>query len=345
MTQKSFLFLLMLSTLLAGCSLFENDSDSTITFLPEVNHSLNSDTAEGIWMIEIDTSESASYYHENDSDRSDDFDIHRSDYGVVRIRESEENPNTVLIESCSPDSRTFSKSWTKSGSSFVPTEDIIVDGLEDSYIFQTYIIGTLEFDNNLSFQGSSTFEFKASPIGHIGFFEDIYSAIFPKTQEADIKFKAVKVSDELDFSQATELDLIIDLSNSLSPIQSTDKSTTCINAQNNKIISTTIVDNVPKASTSSERSVFSILYENATQLSFHETSQEDSQIYYRVHDTTSDETKITKYTTRECSTNSCNQLDYYSHSIHISEGKLEVSTHFSLNNTIETTSISVSTRY
>ena len=223
-------YALFLTTLLclSACWPFEDDKDSSnSSLLPAVNNNLSNESPAGIWMMEMTSSRFESYYLTGFEDRSTEQTSYYSSYTFLIINEDSNNENSFTINDClyslGEVPKIFS-SWQLVGSTLIRPDTTDEDIGNGFLIISISDQGRLNLMNNLELTGSQYYSTKTTQLIDtdldylldslfFAIWQSLADSIFPKINEEKINIKGVKVSDELNFAQATELDIQLHISN------------------------------------------------------------------------------------------------------------------------------------
>ena len=226
LTLSKYAFLFICTLFLAGCSFFEEDDkkSSASSLLPDINTSLSTESPVGIWMLEISADSFESFYTTDFEEHSTDHSSIYHAYKFLRIENDPVEENSFLINDCyfsSSDIPTILTKWLLDNSTLLsPAVDIKGD---DNGLFTISISsqGELTLVNNLQLSGTQKSSFGASfgdfvVLPELEYLKAMADILFPKTSSTDLSIKGVKVSDETIFSQASELDIQLNISSNTS---------------------------------------------------------------------------------------------------------------------------------
>jgi hypothetical protein len=241
---KYVLFLVTLLCLSACWPLKDDKESSNSSLLPAVNNSLSNESPAGIWMMEMTSSRFDSYYPTGFEDRSTEHSSNHSSYTFLIIDEDANNENSFTINDCLHSQSDIPKifsSWQLTNATLI-RPDITYE--EAGSLFPIISIseqGKLHLMNNLELTGSQYYSTNTTQLIDADldyFFDSIFFAIlqdfadamYPKVNEEKITIKGVKVSDELNFAQATELDIQLNISNINNNTNFNSSQLKCINS-------------------------------------------------------------------------------------------------------------------
>lgn len=226
LTLSKYAFLFICTLFLAGCSFFEEDDkkSSASSLLPDINTSLSTESPVGIWMLEISADSFESFYTTDFEEYSTDYSSNYHTYKFLSIENDPVEENSFLINDCyfsSSDIPTILTKWLLDNSTLLsPAVDIKGD---DNGLFTISISsqGELTLVNNLQLSGTQKSSFGASfgdvvVLPELAYLEAMADILFPKISSTDLSVKGVKVSDETDFAQASELDIQLNISSNAS---------------------------------------------------------------------------------------------------------------------------------
>ena len=240
-------YALFLTTLLclSACWPIEDDKDSSnSSLLPAVNKNLSNESPTGIWMMEMTSSRFKSYYPIGFEDRSTEHSSYYSSYTFLIIDEDPNIENSFTINDClyslGEVPKIFS-SWQLVGSTLTRPDTTYEDIDTGFYIMSISEQGKLNLVNNLELTGSqyhstNTTQLIDTDLDYLldstfyAIWQSLADSIFPKVSEERINIKGVKVSDELNFDQATELNIQLNISDSNNDTNFNPHQLKCINS-------------------------------------------------------------------------------------------------------------------
>lgn len=220
--------------LLTACwPLEEKDKKSSnSSLLPEVNKNLSNESPVGIWMLEIDARRFESYYYTDFEDNSTDHSSEYHGYKFLNIENDSEKENSFIVNDCnssSSDIPAILANWQLVGEILSFPIRIFHDEIPGVLISTANRQGELELINNLALSGSQSSSYEMSLsffaldtgdplVPDATIFQTLADIIFPKLLKTNSSIKGVKVSDELNFAQAPEINIQLETSNISSDI-------------------------------------------------------------------------------------------------------------------------------
>ncbi len=216
-------------TLLFSCTLFlaacwpekeNNKKPADTSLLPAINTRLSTESPVGIWMLEIAADRFESFYNEDFKENSTDHSSNYHSYKFLSIESDPEKENYFLINNCS----NFSSATPQIFTHWQLANSILsspkADAEEDDnglFTISSSTQGELKLVNNLQLSGTQKSSFEATfgdlfILPELAYLEAIAAILFPKIYKEDLSIKGVKISDETNFSQASELDIQLNIS-------------------------------------------------------------------------------------------------------------------------------------
>jgi len=229
---SKYAFLFICTLFLAGCSFFEEDDkkSSASSLLPDINTILSTESPVGIWMLEISADSFESFYTTDFEEHSTDYSSNYHAYKFLRIENDPVEENSFLINDCYYSFRgmpTIFTGWQLVNSTLLsPAVDVEEDD-NGLFTITSSSQGELTLVNNLQLSGTQKSSFGVSfassldtgdPLALPDFtiWQAMADILFPKTSSSNLSIKGVKVSDETIFSQASELDIQLNISSNTS---------------------------------------------------------------------------------------------------------------------------------
>lgn len=289
---KYTLFLISLIFLTACWPLEDENSSSNSTLLPAVNNSLSSESPVGIWMLEIAAVKFESYYFyaglkENSNDHTSNY----LSYKFLIINENPEFEDSYIINDCYnflSDMPQVSALWQLNDSTLsLPT---INDEKSDTglFIISSSAQGELKLINNRALSGTQNHSVDTSELSVLDngdplvsltdfYWDGIASSWIPKFAKNDLSIKGVKISDEINFTHAAELNVQLDLSNTDDDFTSDSAQLKCMSSSTNTKVTllNNIEDKIPQTLKSSSN-MFNIHFLDGNSFQVETLSEEDS---------------------------------------------------------------------
>ena len=226
--------LLIISTLTA--CIFDKDTGNASTTnqsaLPDINPSLSSESPIGIWMLEISSTVEESFYFNDLEDTANNIEKTYRIQRFLIITEDPEQNDSYLINDCSEQGPpSLLKQWALQNSELtIPSLINQPPEIVGYYLMDQTIKGSLQLFENRSLQGQEysqitfsvhqpsvdilfeTADPEINPNFSFAAMESLASILFPKKYLNTKDVRGVKISDEINFASAPELDVQIEAS-------------------------------------------------------------------------------------------------------------------------------------
>jgi hypothetical protein len=331
---------------LSACWPFEKDdkkSSGPTSLLPDVNKSLSSESPAGIWMLEMSANKFESFYSTGFEENSSDYSSDYQGYKFLSIKDDPEQENYFIINDCYSfgGAPTIHASWQLSGEILSSPKVTINEEDNGLFVYSRDTQGKLTLTNNLELSGFQS-DFNETSVSltpldtgdplvipDTSAWQALADIILPKIHNTNIEMKGIKISDEINFAQAPELNIQLEASNIISNSNLDFSQLKCMSSiSETKTITTNAESDVPINIESSN--VFNTHFSNDTFVEVESLVQESitSNSILLEFDQAQDG-KTAKYSNTCLEIDSCEDLNSFQQSILETKGHLSTTVEYS----------------